>query len=245
MTQAIATALPTRTASPARLPSNLHSVDLPALVTFLHDLDANNNRPWFQEHKRQYIALHAAFESMVQDIITLTGEFDAPVGELQAKDCIFRIYRDLRFAKDKSHPYKPRFSVALSPGGKDSSSPTYFFQVNAEGELGIAGGLYTPQSAQIEKIRADIAAHPDRLKSLIHNQDFQDAFGDLANDRLRHAPRGYSQDHPEIDLLKLKGLTAWRRVATSSLTDVSLPEYIVDHFRKLHPLLSYIRTTTA
>ncbi len=88
-----------------------------AIVTFLRELQANNNREWFLANKERYAALQAHFNHFVDDLIHEISRFDSSVTGLTAKDCTYRIYRDVRFSADKS-PYKTHMGAFICPGGK-------------------------------------------------------------------------------------------------------------------------------
>lgn len=218
-------------------------MNVTALVTFLNELDANNNREWFGQHKTRYEALRKDFEVLVQDVIERMGDFDPVMQQLQAKDCLFRIYRDLRFSKNKL-PYKTTFSAAMAAGGKSSALPTYYFQINAHGQLWLAGGLYSPDKDQLARIRSAIDEQPERLSSVVEAQLFRATFGALDDERLRQVPRGYAQDHPAGELLRLKRFVASRSLDQSALESVDLPRCLAEHFQAMYPLIHYLRAVS-
>ncbi len=121
---------------------------------FLNELEANNNREWFAENKQKYQESKIEFENFIQGIILRLHEVDSQVGNLQAKDCIFRIFRDVRFSKDKV-PYKTNFGAYMSTGGRKSPKAGYYLHVEPNSSF-LGGGIYMPESANLNKIRTEI-----------------------------------------------------------------------------------------
>ena len=114
----------------------------------------------------------------------------------EPKDCLFRIYRDIRFAKDKT-PYKPWFGASMNPGGRKRMGAGYYVHV-APGNSYFSGGVWHPDKVTLAAIRDYITCWPEQFKRIIENQGFADTFGGLGGDRLKVAPKGYSKDHPQI-----------------------------------------------
>ena len=119
-------------------------MDFSALTTFLSELALNNNKPWFEEHRPTYEQLRGEWLAFVGQAIDGISQFDPSVGIVSPKDALFRINRDVRFAKDK-RPYKTTFSAAICPQGRNSGLPAYYFQINEAGALFIGGGVYMPE----------------------------------------------------------------------------------------------------
>ena len=126
----------------------------PATLTFLKGLKKNNNKPWFDANRKKYEASKADFISFVDNTISAITKFDPAVSSLKAKDCIFRINRDIRFSKDKS-PYKSNMGAYINPGGKKINTPGYYFHCEP-GQSFAAGGLYIPEPGVLAKIRQEI-----------------------------------------------------------------------------------------
>ncbi|MDD4653356.1 MAG: DUF2461 domain-containing protein, partial [Methanothrix sp.] len=135
----------------------------PPIFAFLHGLRQNNNHEWFAAHLPEYDQARALFEDFIQGLIF---RFDAalPLGDLAAKDAIFRIHNDMCFAKNKP-PYKDHFSAVLAPGGRHSLRLPYYIHIMPGGSL-LAGGAHMPASADLQAIRASIAEDPTPLKKV-------------------------------------------------------------------------------
>ena len=212
-----------------------------ALVSFLAGLKAHNRKPWFDAHRAEYDALRAEFADLVQQVIMRVAGFEPEVGAVSPRECVFRIYRDVRFSKDKS-PYKTQFSAAIGPGGRRGGSAGYYFHVDAAGLLLVAGGIYAPDARQLERIRRAIARDPRRLEAILSAPRFGRLFGGLyEEDKLKSAPRGYAAGHPAIERLKLKRYVAWSERPVSALRGKDLAAHVAREFQALEPLVAWLR----
>lgn len=212
-------------------------VDLKPTLSFLKALRKNNNRSWFQAHRAEYEAASLAFEGFVGALIDDLRPTEG-LGGLTAKDCIFRIYRDIRFSKDKT-PYKTHMGAYIAPGGRKLMKMGYYVQVSP-GDSMIAGGLHEPDPKRLDKFRQAIAGDARPFKKIVGGKAFRDYFGDLGGDKLKTAPRGYPKDHPEIDILRMKQVTAHHSIPDSEVLSGDVVKKTVDGFRKMKPLLAYL-----
>jgi uncharacterized protein (TIGR02453 family) len=209
----------------------------PAL-DFLLALQANNNKPWFQAHRAEYEAARQCFEDYVDDFIQ---EFRAieDFESLAAKDCVFRIYRDVRFAKDKA-PYKPNMGASVALGGKRSLRAPYYIHIEPPDQSFLAGGIYMPAPDQLAAIRRAIDRNPAQLKAAISGKPFKKYFGALSGERLKTPPRGYASDHPEIELLKFKQFITSYALTDKDVLSPRLVARTVEVFAALKPLLDFL-----
>lgn len=176
----------------------------PDTISFLRDLSRNNNRDWFQAQKKRYIKAKSDFELMVGDLIEEISKVQ-DLGNTQPKECIFRINRDIRFSKDKS-PYKGWFSAAIGLGGRHSGKVDYYIHLQPGGETFLGAGMWSPTPAQLAKYRQEVDYNADELKKIIQQPEFRAYFPEKHGERMKTSPKGYSKDHPEIDLLRQKQL---------------------------------------
>ena len=170
---------------------------------FLKDLASHNRRDWFKGHRKEYEAARQEFLGQVDVLLLDLAGFNPAFGELEPKDCLFRINRDTRFSRSKE-PYKTNLGAFMTEQGRKVARAGYYLHVEP-GKCFLAGGLYMPPAAELRLVRRAIDERGDELKKLIRRKSFKDAFGDeLPGDRLKTAPRDYPATHPHIDLLRLK-----------------------------------------
>lgn len=210
-------------------------------VAFLSDLQKNNNREWFAENKNRYEEAKQDFEEFVGDLLKGIVEFDPNLSHLEAKKCIFRIYRDVRFSKDKS-PYKTHFSAHFTPASSKSdihSLAGYYIGLGP-GENIIAGGAYQPNATWLAKIRQEIDYNSKDFKTVIENKDFKEIFGNLQGEKLKRPPKGYNLDNPNIEFLKHKAMFASRSIEDKVITQPTLLTECLRSFKALKPLGDFL-----
>ena len=212
--------------------------DLKPTLDFLKALKRNNNRDWFESHRPQYQLARSQFEAyvtaLIQDLAPVEG-----LGGLSAKDCIFRLNRDLRFSKDKS-PYKTHMSAYIAPGGRKSRRLGYYVHVSPGNQSMIAGGMHEPEPQQLASWRLAMDRDPGPFKRIIHEKTFRRYFGEVSGEKLKTAPKGYPRDHPQLELLRLKQVTAMRPIPDKDLLGRSLVQETLRTFRAMKPFLSYL-----
>lgn len=170
-------------------------------LTFLKSLRKNNNRDWFEKHKEGYLEAKTNMEYFIDDVIKNISRFDKRYANMKGKDCMFRIYRDVRFSKDK-RPYKVNMGASINKDGRKSDGPGYYLHIEP-GESFFAGGIWMPDGDNLKKIRQEIDYNGKILNKILANPAFKKYFGGLANEyKLKTRPKGYSGDHPDIELLK-------------------------------------------
>jgi uncharacterized protein (TIGR02453 family) len=208
------------------------------ILRFLRELRKNNNREWFELNKAFYQKSKKSFESFVLSLIQIIKSIDPGIGSPEPKDCIFRIYRDVRFSVDKV-PYKTNFGAFINRGGKKSQTAGYYFHIEP-GEIFISGGIYMPASPVLKAIREAIFDEPDSFKAIISHPDFKKYFPGLAGERLKTAPQGYPKDHPDIDLLKFKSYYVYRPLDEKTLSSPMLEDEVGKTFVQLKTFNDYL-----
>ncbi len=172
------------------------------IVNFLNELKINNNRDWFNDNKSIFKSHQNDFENFVNKLIVGIKDFDNEIGLLNPKDCIFRIYKDTRFSKDKT-PYKTNFGAYISKGGRKSPNAGYYIHIEPN-ESFAGGGIYNPQPPVLKAIRTDIFEDSQQLKDIIEEKHFKEIFSEIYGEKLKTAPRGFPKDYKDIDLLRFK-----------------------------------------
>lgn len=213
----------------------------PQTLRFLSLLKKNNNKPWFDSHRTQYEAARIDFSNFIQLVIDAVQKSDTTITGLTAKDCQFRINRDVRFSKDK-RPYKENFGAFICRGGKKSIYAGYYFHL-APGNSFMGGGLWQPEPENLKKVRQEIDYNWEEFQSILKNKNFKKIYGDLykgSDVSLSRMPKGYEENNPAIDYLKLKGLIAETKIADGDLIKSTLHKKTVAAFEALQPLLNFI-----
>jgi uncharacterized protein (TIGR02453 family) len=213
----------------------------PQTLKFLSQLKKNNNKPWFDSHRAQYKAARIDFSNFIELVIDALQKTDTTITGLTSKDCQFRINRDVRFSKDK-RPYKENFGAFICRGGKKSIYAGYYFHL-APGNSFMGGGLWHPEPINLKKVRQEIDYNWEEFQSILKNRNFKKTFGDLYKGEdlsLKRMPKGYEENNPAIDYLKLQSLIAEAKMNDEELTKSTLHKKTVAAFEALQPLLNFI-----
>ena len=212
-----------------------------ATIKFLKDLKKNNNKPWFDANRKQYETAKEDFEGFVQKIIDKHTKKDASLKELKAKNCLFRINRDVRFSKDKS-PYKTNFGAHINSGGKKSILAGYYFHLEP-GDSFVGGGIWMPMPPELKKIRQEIDYNFKEFKKIIDSKKFKSVYGDLSRSSeysLVNVPQGFEKDNPAAEDLKLKSYVGMKKIKEADLTSKELEKQVAEAFEALQPLVEFI-----
>lgn len=215
------------------------------LTGFLAELKENNNRAWFVMNQPRYDILRAEFLQSVTRVIAGTARFDPAVAGCNPKKAIFRFHRDLRFAHDKQ-PYKTSFSAAITASGlrrpSQAGGPMYYFQINAEGMLTIAGGEFRPPAERLRAIRRHLIEDAAGFDQVLKNRTLRGAYGDLRrHDQLARLPKGFAADAPHADYLRLKSFTVGCELPLLQMAPEKLEPEILAGFRQVWPLVTWLR----
>ncbi|MGZ5262852.1 MAG: DUF2461 domain-containing protein, partial [Kaistella sp.] len=171
-------------------------------LLFLKDLQQNNNREWFAENKDRYIAANSNVADFVEHLIDEIGKFDEDILKTDAKKALFRIYRDVRFSKDKS-PYKTNFGAGLGMG-KGNKISGYYLHIEP-GKSFLAGGVYQPETSVLKEIRKEISMNSTEFLKIIEQDTFRNNFRGLSvENKLQRVPNGFEKDDPMAEFLKPK-----------------------------------------
>ncbi len=213
----------------------------PSTLKFLKDLKKNNNKPWFDVHRKEYESAKEDFSAFVQAVIDKHGKKDKTISQLKAKDCMFRINRDVRFSKDKS-PYKTNMGAYINRGGKKSIFGGYYFHCEP-GESFMGGGLWMPMPPELNKVRQEIDYNLQKFIKIIGSKKFKSIYKDLSRSEenvLSRVPKGYEPTNPAAEYLKMKSFVALTNLKDSDLTSKNLISKTVEAFQALQPLVEFI-----
>jgi uncharacterized protein (TIGR02453 family) len=208
-------------------------------LTFLRALKRNNRREWFQPRKEQYeqhvrSAMVAIVERLAADLRGI-----APEIVVDPKTAIYRVYRDTRFSEDKT-PYKTHIAASFPWRGLPRHEGAgLYFHLSTE-EIWIGGGMYAPQTSQLQAVREHIAANHRRLRSIVDSAGFKRMFRRLDGEQLRRVPRGFAKDHEAADFLRYRQFLAGRELAPAAATTARFYPTLLDTFRIATPLIRFL-----
>jgi len=205
-------------------------------IKFLKDLKKNNHKEWFEKNRDRYEMAYEemyAFGTAAQDAL---GKLDELV-PLSPKKIIKRIYRDVRFSKDKT-PYK-HFIMGGFKRDTVWKRGGYMFRI-MPGESGIGCGFWAPEKDDLKLIRSQIAQDPAPLRKILKSKKFRDTFGELHGEQLKKAPKGFDPEHEAIDLLRYKQFLVYKTFTDAEVTDKNFLKEMVKTFKAVRPFFDYM-----
>lgn len=231
-------------------------MDYKIILNFLTDVAVNNNRPWFQEHKKEYETAKTEFESGVAELIKALSAFDSEIAHLTPKDCCYRFYRDIRFSPDKS-PYKRHFGAYICAHGKKSMRGGYYIHMQPGHCLFSVGTYWLPTNI-LTSVRNEIMGNIDEWRKcvesgqFIHNFGYPNASsweGSFPNDIkgfgmtcLKKAPKDFPKDYEFMQYLKMKDYCAWRCVNSGFFSQRDWAEKAADILKTGKPMMDFVNS---
>ena len=211
-------------------------------LKFLNDLQKNNNKPWFDEHRKVYENAKQNFLEFIEELIKGVSSFDKTIEHLTPKDCTYRINRDVRFSKNKN-PYKNNMAAYFNLKGKKGTGAGYYFHCQP-GESFAAGGVFMPMPPELAKIRQEIDYSFEDFKKIINNKTFKKYFPDgiSGTESLSRPPKGYDEENPALEYLKLKSFIVTKKLTDAELLDKNFEKTIVNIFTAVKPFLDFLNT---
>ena len=209
-----------------------------SLLAFLRDLRVNNSREWFAENKAIYEKEKKGFDAWTTELITEFADFENMDGVL-LKHCSYRIYRDVRFSKNKE-PYKTWFSASFSEGGRKSGLMDYYVHIEPNGASFLGGGMYSPSPEQLAAYRQEIDYNAAGLRKIIKNPKFVSVFGEEVGESLVRIPKGYDTDHADAELLKKKQLFFWKKYTDEDVCNPMFTKQLISDAKVLKPYLDFM-----
>ena len=208
-------------------------------IQFLKALKKNNNKEWFDKNRKIYEQAKADYLNFVTILLNEIQGFDTSLMELQPKQCIFRLNRDVRFSKNKD-PYKTNFGASFSKGAKKIQTAGYYFHLEP-GENFVGGGLWMPMAPDLNKVRQEIDYCFKEFSSILKKPNFKTTYGDMDNSmKLVRPPKGFEIDNPALEYLKLKSFVVTRTIKDTELTDKQLVKNVVKDFKTIAPLVHFL-----
>lgn len=214
-------------------------MDVKEILLFLEDLRANNNREWFAENKTRYEQANKLMISLTEEAITIARAVDPTIGPLAPKECVFRIYKDIRFSHDKT-PYKTNMGAYIARGGRKSIYGGYYLHLEPGASM-LAGGIYMPDPDTLKRIRQEVYFNSPEFKGLLSDKTFVKYFGELSDEgKLKKAPRDYPADFPDAELLKYRHYTMMHSVSDDVVCSARYPALIKSVFEAMKPINDFL-----
>jgi uncharacterized protein (TIGR02453 family) len=214
-------------------------------LNFLKDVTLNNSREWFQDNKDRYDIARENVLEFTAAMITELAKTDLGVTDADPKKAVKRIYRDIRFSKDKT-PYKNHFGIGFSSVSTASKDTTGYYVHIMPGGSFAGGGYWQPTSEHVKAIRQEIDYNGAELKSIVDNPEYVKLFGDIRNENsLKTLPRGYEPAHPDISLLKIKDFIGMHTFTDAALQKPNSPKMVADVLAKIYPLNEFLNNAIA
>lgn len=210
-----------------------------AALDFISELTGNNNRDWFNAHKKRYQDALELFGEFTGKLLAGIAIFDPSVANLEPRDAIFRIYKDVRFSRDKL-PYKTHFGCWMAKGGRKSTDAGYYFHLEP-GKSFMAAGVWMPPKEQLNLIRQEILYQPDPYLKLINTHHMKAHYERGGKeDMLKKGPLGYPKDFIHLDELKYKHYVWSRAYSDAEVLHKDFPGKVVEDCKGLFPVVSYL-----
>jgi len=210
------------------------------VLGFLEQLKEHNDRQWFQENKSRYETARLEVEQLVHSIIPGISKFDPEIRYTEAKDCMFRIYRDVRFSKDKS-PYKTNMGAWITPAGRKSFGPGYYIHIQP-GESFLAAGVYMPTPEALKKIRNEVYYNFGEFTAILEEKKVKKYFQGLSEmDKAKMAPKDFPKDFQGIEWLKHRHYILSCPLSEATIESNGLTGWILDVFEGVQPFQHFLR----
>lgn len=210
------------------------------VLQFLKQLSENNNKDWFNENRGWYEESRNKVLFVTEVLINEIRKFDREIPAMDPKECMFRIFRDVRFSTDK-RPYKTNFGSYIARGGRKSMLAGYYFHI--EPGAGFAGGgLYMPPAEQLKTVRLYLAEHATEFMEIINDKNFKKIYPGMYDHKLKTAPKGFDKNFEYIDLLRYQSFIFSKPVEDDVWEGENFIGRLVEYFRRLHPVIHFVNS---
>ena len=200
---------------------------------FLKKLEKNNNRDWFNEHKKEFKALEAEVKLAYNEVFENLNKHD-DIDKLK----VFRIYRDVRFSKNKL-PYKTHFGGSFHRT-KPHLRGGYYLHLAPNNESFVATGFWEPNKEDLFRIRKEFEMDDDEIRTIINNKSFKKVWGEFVGDEVKTAPKGFSKEHPAIDLIRKKQYIFTKKFTDKEVLDKGFLAEVNNSFKAIRPYFDYM-----
>ena len=213
----------------------------PATLKYLGALKKNNDREWFEKNREKYDVARADFDSFIAELIKSIGRKNKQVAGLLPKECVYRIYRDVRFSKNKA-PYKTNFAASITEGGRKSGKAGFYIHIEPGGKSDsiLGGGVWMPEATVLKAIRQEVQYNTDEFKKIISNNDFIKCFGKLEDEKLKTVPKGFDKNDPDIELYKYTSYLISLQLKDSEVISSALLKKATFAYKTMLPFLNFL-----
>lgn len=208
------------------------------ILQFLKDLSQNNNKEWFHANRKRYEECRDKMLFTTEVLINEIRKFDSDIPVMNPKDCMFRIFRDVRFSNDK-RPYKTNFGSFIAKGGRKTEHAGYYIHIEPENSFA-GGGIYMPQAEPLKLIRAYLSKHGDEFLEIINKKEFKAIYPEMYDHQLKTAPKGFPKDHRFIELLRYKSFVFSTKLSDSIISGENFINYTLNAYRELYEVNKYL-----
>ncbi|MGY4383696.1 uncharacterized protein (TIGR02453 family) [Pedobacter sp. UYP24] len=213
-------------------------------LSFIKDVAENNDREWFAAHKDRYELAKEDVLSLIEKLIPELAAIDPEFSiDTPAKKCLMRIYRDVRFSKNKD-PYKNNYGISFNVKAKGVPNPDYYLHIQP-GKSFFGVGFWMPEATVLKQVREEIDYNTSAFTAILESKDFAGHFQLSKEDTLKNAPKGYAIDHPQINLLKLKSFIAICPITDAELLSPKIVDKLKTAFKRIKPFVLFLRNAVA
>jgi len=213
-------------------------------LKFIKDVADNNDRDWFAANKDRYETSRVDVLQFIEELIPLLAVIDPAFSiDTPAKKCLMRIYRDVRFSKNKD-PYKNNYGISFNVKSSGVPNPDYYLHLQP-GKSFFGVGFWMPDATVLKKIREEIDYSIDEFLEIINARSFSETFSLSKEDTLKNAPKGYEVTHPQIEFLKLKSFIAIYPLTDKEVLNAGIADKLKQAFFDIQPFVLFLRNAVA
>lgn len=208
------------------------------ILDFLSELNLNNSKEWFDKNREIFNSIMKDYKKVINELSIEISKFDPDFKPTKAEDYIFRIYKDLRFSKEKI-PYKTHIGAYICNGGKKSPKAGYYLHLEPDNCF-LGGGLYKPSTAHLHALRQEIYFSTNQFLEIINNPDFVQNVDGLMDDKAKKMPKDYSETHIAAEYLKYKSMISIKNIPTKNVFKNDFMDVVLKTFKSMQPLNAFI-----
>lgn len=211
------------------------------MLQFISELKYNNDREWFAQNKERYQNIRQACLDEINSLIQKIIRFDSTLTGVTAEDCIYRIYRDIRFSQNKQ-PFKTHFGIVLGPKGKKTKTAAYYIHIEP-GCCAIFSGVWFPENNILKALRNDIDAGMEEFLDILNEPKFKKYYPSLVGDSLKTLPKGFAKDYPHPEIIKMKEFLISKNLDDEFFDKEDWTEKIIKYIKTAKPFNDFLNYT--